>query len=1064
MCTAAEKVSRVRAGETFSSCNTLGKCRSKAEIQSDASELVSDFKRPTLPYSSLAVTRQKGASGTRQLSVETSVNTKASRRLSAKSEVSDHVCRECGKSFRRPCDLTKHEKTHSRPWKCPHVDCKYSELGWPTEKELNRHVNDKHSAAPTLFRCLFPPCSYSSKRESNCKQHMEKAHGWKYVRSKTNSSKSGQRIPANSLPTPRSESRASSRSRTPLTPLQSHEYPNWQLLTSASVPTDPGAPPSGFPLMTKDFSSPPENPTFQPDWSSSNVVSSRDVALDETNDFVLFPSDQGLNPDQVSECHEQKMDECNPVRSPNRPEESGPSLGKAHSPPLSISEPPPSKSTPQKISRKRTRTGCLTCKKRRLKCDEARPICLNCVKRKRHCEGYNQRVVFKVPNTDWRLPQDERSSHSISAWMVDTYTPLVGSLSRWHPSTRGSEDSGYEKMRDGTATVDSAYATASAASSQDWPSVKSPSVQLNPIGEHSQRYSSPQKTQKIEVHSIEITPSSPPRGLKVLPARLGSDDNILMDVMASSEREFPSDTEMSGLSDESGPGVDLGSTGQILRSMRGPAVTRLLERLFSRLGSSIRTCHTNGQGESNVTSSSRADQRTDGSSSRQPRLSRKRKAEDYERDQGDDEEEGNIGSRPSTKNENQEPEKLLACPFSKFNPRKYRGCYKYTLRDISRVKQHLRRCHGIPKYCPSCYGIFSSEKARDDHIRGRNCQNLAPVDFDCVSEEQRKLLEQRVSKSKGTVENWYTIYEILFPGAPRPNSPYIEVVLSEQLRELQDFTASEGPQIVNELIQARIPAPLQPQESEVAAFTQTLFQDAVTALLERWDSNRSGSSSNERNFASATESEPSPQISRIPLPQQNQSLPDAASLNDADAILGMWDTAVNGGPLNERSFTSTTNSLPSPPQTAPVPLPQLSRPFATSGPQNGFQRQDVVHCIENPVNQVPLDLGLHDINNQIFTLSNPIPAAYANVSQNPGPSAPRMVHNLSNGSWQPPTPDSGYRSGSSGNPVRRPPAAPAPTSSPYMGFDGACDNLPGPEELIDPTLLWYPWVDKEKSS
>ncbi|KAI9706958.1 MAG: hypothetical protein M1820_004545 [Bogoriella megaspora] len=55
-------------------------------------------------------------------------------------------------------------------------------------------------------------------------------------------------------------------------------------------------------------------------------------------------------------------------------------------------------------SRRRTKTGCLTCRKRRIKCGEERPICSNCIKSKRHCEGYNQRVVFKPPNTDWRAP------------------------------------------------------------------------------------------------------------------------------------------------------------------------------------------------------------------------------------------------------------------------------------------------------------------------------------------------------------------------------------------------------------------------------------------------------------------------------------------------------------------------------------------------------------------------------------------------------------------------------------------------------------------------------------
>ncbi|KAK0646015.1 hypothetical protein B0T16DRAFT_151139 [Cercophora newfieldiana] len=96
------------------------------------------------------------------------------------------VCPHCRKEFPRLCDLNKHAKSHSRPFKCEVVGCKYYEHGWPTAKELERHVNDKHSAAPRTFACAFPPCTYESKRESNCKQHMEKKHGWDYQRSKSN--------------------------------------------------------------------------------------------------------------------------------------------------------------------------------------------------------------------------------------------------------------------------------------------------------------------------------------------------------------------------------------------------------------------------------------------------------------------------------------------------------------------------------------------------------------------------------------------------------------------------------------------------------------------------------------------------------------------------------------------------------------------------------------------------------------------------------------------------------------------------------------------------------------
>lgn len=56
---------------------------------------------------------------------------------------------------------------------------------------------------------------------------------------------------------------------------------------------------------------------------------------------------------------------------------------------------------PNPKMRKRTKTGCLTCRKRRIKCGEERPTCANCIKSKRQCEGYNQRVIFKTPLEGW---------------------------------------------------------------------------------------------------------------------------------------------------------------------------------------------------------------------------------------------------------------------------------------------------------------------------------------------------------------------------------------------------------------------------------------------------------------------------------------------------------------------------------------------------------------------------------------------------------------------------------------------------------------------------------------
>ncbi|TPX11181.1 uncharacterized protein E0L32_000999 [Thyridium curvatum] len=96
-----------------------------------------------------------------------------------------YPCPACGKQFPRKCDLNKHFKTHSRRFKCEYPTCTYSEQGFPTQKELERHINDKHNPNRKVFACPYQSCPYKSPRESNLKAHMEKAHNYHYIRTRS---------------------------------------------------------------------------------------------------------------------------------------------------------------------------------------------------------------------------------------------------------------------------------------------------------------------------------------------------------------------------------------------------------------------------------------------------------------------------------------------------------------------------------------------------------------------------------------------------------------------------------------------------------------------------------------------------------------------------------------------------------------------------------------------------------------------------------------------------------------------------------------------------------------
>ncbi|KIW66137.1 hypothetical protein PV04_08339 [Phialophora macrospora] len=132
------------------------------------------------------------------------------------------------------------------------------------------------------------------------------------------------------------------------------------------------------------------------------------------------------------------------------------------------------------------------------------------------------------------------------------------------------------------------------------------------------------------------------------------------------------------------------------------------------------------------------------------------------------------------------PDGLLACPYAKHDPvryseanqilseKPYRRCRTVYLTNISRLKQHLYRVHRRPEYyCPSCYMDFATEDECEIHSRSRLC-----VLRDCPFEEkmtsgQCKAVKRR-KMGETPVNAWFGIFEILFPGAERPNNPYVE--------------------------------------------------------------------------------------------------------------------------------------------------------------------------------------------------------------------------------------------------------------------------------------------------
>ncbi|KAI1474293.1 hypothetical protein F4774DRAFT_415002 [Daldinia eschscholtzii] len=179
-----------------------------------------------------------------------------------------------------------------------------------------------------------------------------------------------------------------------------------------------------------------------------------------------------------------------------------------------------------------------------------------------------------------------------------------------------------------------------------------------------------------------------------------------------------------------------------------------------------------------------------------------------------------------------------ACPFSKWKPLSYRKCYQYILKDISRVKQHLRRYHERPPYCPVCWEVFREENGYESHMQSRSCSARPKPDLEGVTAVQQKQLERRSNKQLSKSEQWYAIFTILFPGQPHPDSPYLESDLSSELLSLETFMATDGLTFVVRTVRKHIPSSLMPHHDEVVAFTQTFFQQIIPEILRRYDTTR----------------------------------------------------------------------------------------------------------------------------------------------------------------------------------------------------------------------------------
>jgi hypothetical protein len=128
----------------------------------------------------------------------------------------------------------------------------------------------------------------------------------------------------------------------------------------------------------------------------------------------------------------------------------------------------------------------------------------------------------------------------------------------------------------------------------------------------------------------------------------------------------------------------------------------------------------------------------------------------------------------------------FACPFQRLNPFKHHNCWKYELKRIKDVKQHVYRHHRQPEYyCARCFKTFKTANVRDEHARSKDCDILESLRFEGITEAQKKTLNKSSSRGLHPQEQWFEMWDIIFPDEKRPSSAWMGSYLEESVQLLR---------------------------------------------------------------------------------------------------------------------------------------------------------------------------------------------------------------------------------------------------------------------------------------
>lgn len=283
-----------------------------------------------------------------------------------------------------------------------------------------------------------------------------------------------------------------------------------------------------------------------------------------------------------------------------------------------------------------------------------------------------------------------------------------------------------------------------------------------------------------------------------------------MELAIESLAPTPTDTSYeSDLLSISDPSESLSSLDQ-----RQPAMPCLRDAIVRRLVSGYQS-HVHGNSAANTsapagsgatttstTSSSVPDSASNPSGPCRPN----NKTSYDQRASGGDEDDDDDNIPPPPKRSKRIPSpnttRLLACPFWKADSHHHIACYPKVLTRLGDVKLHLRRNHYYSRFsCPRCAAAFPSAPALRQHVSNpagwfctpsSSSNQLGPL-----SPEQLLEISCRSDRKLSEEDQWFALWDLVFPGRPRPRSAYREVGFSEELGSFREFCATHSGEVLD---------------------------------------------------------------------------------------------------------------------------------------------------------------------------------------------------------------------------------------------------------------------------